>query len=479
LKQEENRLNTVIGFVFINIVRAIIGVARNKILAVYHGVASIGLLGQFLSFDGMLGKVVLFGSTASLVNTYHHAKQLKTSKDVVILTHLVIISISGSISTGVLLLFANYFAKIIYLNENLISLIYLGVCLNIIYISSTLTELIFQAKREFKRLFRARIIGVIAGIITVYPLLYSWAIEGVIINTGILYLSTWIYLIYKLYKNVDFRNKKLNVLLSSLNIQLIAHILKVSSVDFLRAFIVFSSLLIVRIMVIQLSGEIVAGFYHALLSISNYLNIILEGFVVYYYPQICSINEDSDLKKEINLNFEMMFYIIFPVIIGTILFAEEILLILYTGDFQGIVQYLVILTGFKILYLYYYFFSINYLAKNYLRKFLFIESARSIFLVISTYFFILKWQLPGAVYSIVLTDILSVLLIWLTKFNINKFKLDLVNKRNMVIGMALIVFILFSPFSTIPNLLLTLTISLILFDYKKYILTYMTIKKKT
>ena len=467
---QTSRINTIFSFIFINVFRNIIGILRNKILAVTYGASSIGLLGQFLNFDGITGKIILFGSTASLVNTYHDAERLNIQKSIVILAHFILISFSGIVNLSILWLFSSEFAGLIYLDRQYVNLIYIGIGLNIIYAASTFLELILQAGQQFKDLFKARIAGLVVGIVTLYPLLINWNIEGVIINMIILYAVSFTFLIYKLGIFTRLRVVLFLESIQKLKISIFRLIFKVMFTDLSRSLIVYGSLLIVRIIVIQALGEGDAGYYHACLSISNYLNIILEGFIVYFYPVICAAQSDKDIMTETNLNFEILFYLVFPVIILIELFPAQLIQLLYSGDFVHISFLLALLICTKILYLYYYFFTISFLAKSFLKKFLLIESVRSILLISSTYICMIFWQFSGAIYALVVTEILSFIVVWALKRKLTKFAINSDNRKNILYIVLISIFILANPFDKLYMVIAVIVMTVLLFDMRKYLL---------
>jgi PST family polysaccharide transporter len=341
---------------------------------------------------------------------------------------------------------------------------------------STFFELVYQAKQQFNNMLKARFYGILAGLLTIYPLVIYRDIEGVIFNMIIVYFFTFFYLLYTWIISQNFNLAQFYIYIKELKISVFKYILRVILADISRTFAVYGSLLLVRIIIIQKLGDVNAGYYHATLSISNYLNIVLEGFIVYYYPVICAIHDDDKIQAETNINYEILFYLIMPIVFFIGLFSEELLSILYSNEFIGVSFLLSALIGTKLFYLYYYFFSINLLAKNYLKKFILAELIRSIVLVFTSYIFIDYWGFEGAIYGAIVTEFISIFIIWSLKRKIIKFNLNKLNIKNNIYAVLIFLFLLSNVFNKLYMMIVIIVLFIFAFRIRKYLVVLTTIK---
>lgn len=458
------RIKTIVNFILLNILRNILGVVRSKIIAVFHGVAQVGLLGQFLTLNNLQIRLVTFGVSASLINSYNYGTSKNWLKEQIFLVNFSIILIANIINTIIVGIFVTGLTILIYGNIQFKLFIWMGLFLNYIYSLSLFFEITVQAKQDFSILWKARSWSIISALITVVPLTYYFSVLGVILNLIILYTVSFIYLFIQLKKYLSW--KKIS-LVSNIKKEIILYILKVAGTDMVRTLFILGSLFLVRIFILHYFGLVISGYYQAIVSISNYSNILAEGFIVYYYPTISSFRNEK-FKEELNLNFEILLYIILPFIALIIILSQPVLMILFSSEFVFLKNNLELLLVSKLVYIIYYFYSINFLARNFLRKFLILEASRSIILIISTVILSQLFKFNGAVFAVLLTDVFSLLTVVILAKNLKFFKVTKENIKLVIYSFIIVLILFFLNLNLVLEILIFVFLFITFFNLKKY-----------
>ncbi|HID38641.1 MAG TPA: hypothetical protein EYP36_03895 [Calditrichaeota bacterium] len=461
----DSRIRTILNFIILNIFRNLLGILRSKIIAVFHGVSQIGLLGQFLTFNNLQSRVVTFGITASLINSYNYAKIKNWSKDEVIAFNIFVVLAANLINTILIGVFISALTVLIYGSLEFKLFIWLGLLLNYIYSFSSVLELSVQAEQKFNLLWKARGWGILVALITVVPLTYYFSVLGIIFNLIILYCISFLFLLTRGKLRFNIKKAKL---LFKFNKDIASYVLKVAATDIVRSLFVLGSLFLVRVFILHYFDLVTSGYFQAIVSISNYSNILAEGFIVYYFPTISSIKNNDRLRQEMAVNLEILLYIIVPFIGLLMVFSRPVLNILFSSEFILLQNYLEVLLSAKIFYLLYYFYSINFLARNFLKKFIILEGLRSVLLIGLVMLLSKLFAFPGAVYAVLLTDILSVFLIFVLSHKLEYFKIAGSNLKLLVSAFILILILFLIDLPIVLEMAVLLVLFVLFFDVKKY-----------
>lgn len=469
-----NRIDSIVRFILVNVLRNILGIIRSKIVAIYYGVAEVGILGQFISFFNLQNKLVLFGTSASIINSYNLIDEKETNKESILLINLLIIFIANILNSLVIFIFINWLAILIFGNVIYKTLIILALVLNIVYSLSTFFEIVLQARKDFKLLSFGRGFAITISILAAIPLSYFYSVTGIIIDLILLYSVSFFYFCTKLKCIKYIKEINLTFVISKITRQNIYYISKIALTDLFRTVFILGGLFIVRILILNIFDIRTSGLYQALISISNYVNVLAEGFIVYYFPTISSSNEESIIKQEINTNFEILLYIITPLILILLFFSKYVLYLLYSSSFVQLSNELSWLIMAKLFYFFYYFYSISLLARNLLKTFLFLEAFRSGILIFLTYILSKYFGFDGAVVAIIITELLSVIMVVAFSWEIKYFHLD-TSRYKKFFGVILMCLIAITP---LIHILIKLFIICFLFNWILGVKNYINIVKK-
>lgn len=460
----DHRIKSISRFIFVNILRNFLGILRGKEIALLFGAEGIGLLGQFLTFFNFQSKLLMFGVTASLVNSVNLGQNRGYDRDKIILVNLLLVFVANIIFGSIYFCNIDLFSILLFTSVKYTTLIILTGILGFIYSISTFFELIFQADQNFKLLSYGRIISIIVSILLVVPLIYKFGVNGAILNLIILSIVSLLYFLF----NGGLNKVKISLIDFKKEFPIIKNILLICFTDILRSFSILGSLMIGRILIIHLLGIKANGFYQSIWSISNYIDILLQGFVVYYYPKISSIFEDEKINDEININFEVISYLIFPFILLITVWPQIFLWFFYSEEFISFHSFLSLVMIAKIFNFFYYFYSITLLGKNFLKKYIFLDLSRSLIFILVNYFLIKLFSFNGAIYAIIITELLSFVFVI---FLIKEIKYIHLNKSNKKLFFKILLFTILLFILPIPLLIKTILIFIIIlifFDIKKY-----------
>jgi len=466
------RIKSFFQFGIVNILRNLLGVIRSKVVALWFGVGGIGIIGQYIAFFNLQSKVIVFGATASMVNSYHMAQEKNWDTQKLFFYHLLIIIIVNTLFTFLYIFNLNFINNILFNSEVNNEFLILILVVGILYSFSTYLEMIIQAQKKFKVLSAGRNFSIIVGLVTCIPCIYYLGLSGILYNLCIVYILSFIFFIFRL-KNERIISYRLRL---RHDIPILRYIIKVSIIDLLRSFMVIGSLLIGKIIIVKILGMIENGHIQSIWSISNYINVLSTGFMVYYFPIINSKKNLIELQEELNSSFELLIYLLFPLIIIILMFPTFFITLLYTKEFLSMSEYLKILMLAKFLELYYYFYTINFLGRSKFRQFIFLEGWRSVFFILITWFLTKYFQTPGAIWSILLTEVLSVFIVQI----ILRKELTLIldkQKLYLFLKMLLLLIILvFPPISLLIKILILIMYSILFLNFKFY-LNFINLKR--
>ena len=466
----KNNLKSILFLNVASILRNIYGLARSKITALVLGVTGVGILGQITTLFSLQTKLVSFGVDAFLINRIGKLSSNDDSDEFKALTYFsfFIIICINSIYIGAVYIFIDKLSILIFNDIEYKSILLLTIILGPLYAISYNFQVISQAKTDFKRLAFGRNLSSIFAIVVTIPLIYYLKIKGIIFSLYIFIIIGGIYF--------AFINRSLVFDFSMRYVKYFgkyfSEFFRIGLTDVIRKIVVFFSLMIFRIMIVQFIGMKQNGFFQAIWSISFYPDIFLTAFISYYFPIVSRAKNDTQLREIIHRNFEYLIYLIFPIIVFIILFPDFLLIILFNKSFVVMANSLKILTFFKFLETMYFFYLISFLAQTKLKAFLISEISRSVVLLVSGYFLINSFALNGTILSIVLMQITSISMIFFWNYKYSNFRLTK-DKFKSVFLLVLSIAILLIPVShsiilRIFQFLVFLIFTIKIFDFRKY-----------
>ena len=464
MSESEPRVVSIFRFVSVHLLQNVLGILRSKSIALLWGASGIGILGQVTTFYSFQTKLLMFGITAALVNSVNEAGKKRWSKDEVRFCNFLIVLLMNVIFLAVLLANPGGWAELVFADSQYQHLMLLLGGLGVIYSFAMFLELNFQANLDYRTLALGRSISFGVGLLFIVPLVYWWNVAGVILDLMIVFITSILFFGVrtgkkKLWSYIRFRKPDFKIL---------SYVWRVSRYDVARSVAVIGALLITRIYILHSLGEVRNGYFQSIWAISNYVDVVLQGFMVYFYPAITKTLNEKDLRQELTANFQLLVYMILPILTVLIIFPEIFLVILFSSDFAHLGSLLALAALGKVFNFFYFFYSIIFLGKSYLRLFLSLEVLRGLSLIGLSITLVGDFDLTGAVWAFLVTDLICISFVLLTLWRIPVLRLP---KDTAWLYTKLILFVLLiylMPFGWAIKSAVAIIMCFLFFDMKKY-----------
>jgi len=436
----------IIFFSLAAVLRNLLGIIRAKIVSIWIGVKGVGILGQIVSFYNFQSNIIDLGVYPFLINKLSGQNP---EKNIYEYTRILIISFFILITSNLIFLTTFFLLRsqlnlLVFDSNEFLTLFTLLIFLAPIYSFSYFIENTVRARQNFKTLAIGQNLTALVGLISIIPLIWKYKIYGIVLN---LYL----FLIFNLIFFAYYGRQYFGIIswkFFRISRGFIFEVVKLCSVFTIRKVLVFISIIIFRIIIVQFAGMEENGYFQSIWSITNYINIIIMAFSVYLFPTLSSFRDRENFIQSLNENLKILLYILYPVIAIIMAFPDIFLKILFSSDFIKMKIPLNFLMFLKFSEGIYIFFLFVFLSSTRLKEFLLLEGTKSIFLIISSYFLVKYFFLSGAILSLGLTQILSFLLLIILLFYHPYLKISPENKK-LIFRLMFGLIILIYPFEII------------------------------
>ena len=410
------------GLNLTSIFRNLYGIVRAKFTTIFLGIYGVGILGQISTFFGVQNRLVTFGVEAFLINKIPKIHGDDRQKEIISILYqsFLVLVIINLILLAISVLLIEYLTKLIFVDSKFELLFILLILLGPVYAVANIFEIISQAKSNFKALIIGRNIATLFGIVSFIPLVMFYEYYGIVYSLYIFTISGGIYFLLINRNLLHFSNLKYFFYVKNF----LSYFMKIGFTDMSRKILVFVSLMVFRIFIVQFLGVEQNGLFQAIWSISLYPDIIIGAFVTFYFPTISGAMNKNELKHRINNNFEYAYYLVLPVLAIIMIIPDIFLLLFFDGSFLVVEYDLKLLIFFKIFQIIYTFFTITFLGQTYLRRFLVSEVVRTFSLVLPGYILIPLFALKGAVLSIIIMQCISVIPIVVILIRDSDFRIE-------------------------------------------------------
>ena len=327
-------------FSFVQVLRMLVSLVKNKVIAVLLGTEGMGIVSVFNNVTNLIKTGAGFGLSQSAVRDVSEAnacedsirfsKIIKVTNRVVHLTSLLGLLVTVFFSP---LLskwnFGNYSYTFSFI------LLSLAVATDV-FADNQLA--ILKGMRHLRSLAKASLYSSFWGALLGLPVLFIWRENGIVPSIVISALIVAV-ITYYFVSKIDYDR---NVIVSLKETYLMATpMVKMGFALMVSNFLAFLFKLVVIIFIRKEGGLEDVGIYNAGMSLVNmYFSMVTTALTTDYYPRISAIHSNIDmLSSEIRKQSEVGLLIFFPLMTIFLSFSTVLIKILYTDDFLGALSY--------------------------------------------------------------------------------------------------------------------------------------------
>lgn len=333
------------------VINILIGIIRNKILAILLGTAGIGLISVYQSALDMIKSISSLSIETTGVREIAAIDRLEKEK----LHHTISIIdrwalIFALLGAAICLIFCYPISLWVFGDSSYtFQFALLSVCMFFTILAAG-QAVVLQGLRRISYMVKSSIIWNVCGLIISIPLYYFYRLDGIV--------PVFILISIGMFLSAYYYRQKIEI--RSIPVSFEQLLRRGTSVLRVGIFIVLASMLtalsffLVRAFLTKNVGLESVGMFQAAWTITNvYLMLILKSMGSDFYPRLCSVISDN--KKTgllINEQVYIVLIIAVPVIILLLLCSKIALSLLYSLQFEGaadILNWQILGTFFKVL----------------------------------------------------------------------------------------------------------------------------------
>lgn len=379
----------------VQVFQIIVGIIRNKIVAILLGPLGMGVSGLITSATQFVASLSGFGlhtSSVRDVSKAHASNDIrKISITVKVLRRLVYLT--GLLGTIIVFLFAPLISEISFGSKDyvvefrLVSIILLidQICIG--------QKVLLQGTMNYKYMAKASLIGSVLGLILCVPLYYIWKIKAIV---PVLILTSLTNLLLSWYfsKKIKLINVDLSI---KETINKGTAMLKLGLAIALTGVINIAQVYIIRLFISNIGTIEDVGLYTAGIAIATqYINVVFSSMGSDYSPRLAAVSDDEHKFNEtINRQMKLLITLILPLIIAFIVFIKPITILLYSEKFisiTGMIEWIIYGMFFRAIS---WCISFGFIAKGFSKIFFLNELIATIYMLITTLFGYYFFQFTG------------------------------------------------------------------------------------
>lgn len=326
-------------FSVVEVVRLLVAIVKNKLIALLLGPAGMGVMGVFNTAINFIKTGTGMGLAQSAVRDVAEAYGSNNRQRFSLIINV----------TNKLVLFTSCLGLVVTVCSSPLlsswgfgsqdytwSFVFLGLAVAFtIYVDNQLA--ILKGMRQLRSLAKCTIIGSFVSLLTGIPLFYVWGQDGIVPSIIISAFSALVVSQYFVEK-IDYDKMRINfkqVLSSG------SPMLKMGCALMMINLLSYFSDLVLLGYIRFYGGLADIGFYNAGMTIiTSYFGVVLTAMTTDYYPRISAVNNDTRLlQKEVNMQTTMGLVLIAPLAVLFCALAPLVVSILYSDDFYEVTNY--------------------------------------------------------------------------------------------------------------------------------------------
>lgn len=382
----------------------LVGVIRNKFIAVILGPEGMGLLSLFNSTTRLMGDSTNFGISMSAVKNISEA--VDKGDEQTIRRNIAMVRmwslLTAALGTLLTILLSPWLSKFTFSwDGHTLHFICLAPVVGLT--SLTGAELaILKGLRQLRSLARISIYGMLAALISSVPIYLLYGVSGIVPSLVLLAAIQMIITMAYSYRLYSLRIQWNRHLMSDgfsmirLGVAFVTAGMLSSGADFL-----------IRSYLNNVSDIDTVGLYNAgVMMTMTYVSMVFSAMETDYFPRLSGINHlGVTFNTTVNCQIEVMLLIVSPLLVAFMIGLPLLLPLLFSSKFMpvlGMMQIIILAMYMRALKL-----PVQYipLAKGDSRSYLFLEGTYDVLYVVSVTYMFSLFSLRGAGIAILLTSI--------------------------------------------------------------------------
>lgn len=326
-----NLIKTSILSAISTVIRIITGFIIVKVVSVYIGPSGLALVGQMQNFTGMISNIASAGVHSGVVKytaEYRDNENIKQKvwSSALKISTILILPIAISI-----ILFSNYISLILLKTNEYKFVFDLFAITLFFFVMNGLLTSILNGEGEIKKLtilnIASSLFGLLITLILVRKLNLYGALISSIVAQSIVFFITLMFVI----KSKWF---KLSMFFGKIDREYRNKLLKYSIMTLVSATMVPLSQIYLRNYIGVNIGWDAAGYWQGISRISDtYLMLITTTLSIYYLPKLSSIQDKTELRKEIIYGYKIIMPIVIAMAGSIYILRDFIIKLIFTKDF--------------------------------------------------------------------------------------------------------------------------------------------------
>lgn len=319
------------------VINILIGIIRNKVIAVLLGATGVGLIGVYQSIVDMIRNIGGMGMETTGVKEIASANGNEDSKQLSLTVYLVRRLIQWTAVVGALVCLVLCYPISCWTFGDGSHAGYVA-SLSVVILLSALLQgqlIILQGLRKISTMAKVLLLGNFLSLIATLPFLFLWKLDGILplmIVGTVIYYALSLYFYSPIQRNLDVLPKKP---------EFREIFEKGKSMFRLGAYLVAativntSTMFLIRIFISNKIGMDAAGLFQSVWAITNvYLMLILKSMGSDFFPRLCALNKQRIASvRLINQQTFVAMIVATPIIVGMLLFGIIALTLLYSSKF--------------------------------------------------------------------------------------------------------------------------------------------------
>ncbi|MCD8296028.1 MAG: oligosaccharide flippase family protein, partial [Prevotella sp.] len=405
------------GIQFLSI---LIGILRNKFVAVILGPTGMGLISLLNSTITFVSNATNFGIAISAVKNVSEAFESKeesriTKEIAMVRTWCLLTAVFGIL---VCIVFSKVLNNITFSwGDHTLHIILLSPIVGLAAVTGGEVA-ILKATRNLRKLALISVYNMLCALVVSVPVYYIWDMSGIVpclVILALLQLLTTILYSYKLYPPKllsSFRQLRSGFLMVKLGIAFVIAGIFTSGAEF-----------VIRCYLNNVASLETVGLYSAgFMIVMTYGNTVFSSMETDYYPRLSAANNKNYFSDIVNAQSEVSILIISPFLVTFMFLVPIILPLLYSGKFTPIIGMVQIAT--LALYIRATKLPVCYIsiAKGNSLLFMILEGQYAFFIIVGCIIGFIYYGLTGMGYAITIVGIIDYIITLLFMWKRYKFK---------------------------------------------------------